>query len=220
MLSELGLVGLGLYVAAIALLVAAAVGNPFSRRRDPLHPVLVAMQAGVIAFFVHLSWDWDWDMAAVGTLVFVFARRVRLVSGDPRRGTSGARTGRRLRPVIRRPRASVLLRRPPAASGEAAGPAATPAWLRADEKERMDESGREDGRASARRARRSRRVGWAPRVVASAALVLLAVSWMPPYLAHRAESAAIAASSDGDVVAALATREGRPASIRWPSVPC
>jgi tetratricopeptide (TPR) repeat protein len=48
-------------------------------------------------------------------------------------------------------------------------------------------------------------LGWAPRVVASAALVLLAVSWMPPYLAHRAESAAIAASSDGDVVAALAS---------------
>jgi Flp pilus assembly protein TadD len=41
------------------------------------------------------------------------------------------------------------------------------------------------------------------RVVASAALVLLAVSWLPPYLAHRAENAALAASADGDVAAAL-----------------
>ena len=71
-LSELGVVGLVLFVAAMVLFVAAAVGNPFSRRRDALHPVLVAMQAGVIAFLVHISWDWDWDMAAIGTLVFVF----------------------------------------------------------------------------------------------------------------------------------------------------
>ncbi len=93
-LSELGLVGLGLYVAAMALLVAAAVGNPFSRRRDPLHPLLVAMQAGVIAFVVHLSWDWDWDMAAVGMLVFVFIaacvsyRATR--AGDERRASRHA----------------------------------------------------------------------------------------------------------------------------------
>ena len=64
--------GLALFVAAIVLFVAAMVGNPFARRRDPLHPLLVALQAGVVAFFVHMSWDWDWDMAAVGTLVFVF----------------------------------------------------------------------------------------------------------------------------------------------------
>ena len=71
-LSELGVVGLALFVAAIVLFVAAMVGNPFARRRDPLHPLLVALQAGVLAFFVHISWDWDWDMAAVGTVVFVF----------------------------------------------------------------------------------------------------------------------------------------------------
>ncbi len=71
-LSELGVVGLALFAAAVVLFVAAMVGNPFARRRDPLHPLLVALQAGVMAFFVHMSWDWDWDMAAVGTLVFVF----------------------------------------------------------------------------------------------------------------------------------------------------
>ena len=75
-LSELGVVGLALFAAAIVLLVAAMVGNPFSRRDDPLHPLLVALQAGVIAFFVHMSWDWDWDMAAIGTLAFVFIAAV------------------------------------------------------------------------------------------------------------------------------------------------
>ena len=39
--------------------------------------------------------------------------------------------------------------------------------------------------------------------MASTALVLLAVSWLPPYLAQRAENAALAAASDGDVSAAL-----------------
>ena len=71
-LSELGVVGLALFVAAIVLFVAAAVGNPFSRRDDPLHPLLVALQVGAVAFFVHMSWDWDWDMAAAGMLAFVF----------------------------------------------------------------------------------------------------------------------------------------------------
>ncbi len=100
-LGELGTVGLALFVAAMALCVAAMVGNPFSCRRDPLHPLLVAMQAGVIAFFVHVSWDWDWDMAAIGTLVFVFvaasasyrtARAADERDREPRRATSsGAR---------------------------------------------------------------------------------------------------------------------------------
>ena len=71
-LSGLGVVGLGLFVAAIALLVAAAVRNPFADRRDPLRPLLVALQAGVVAFVVHISWDWDWDMAAIGTVFFLF----------------------------------------------------------------------------------------------------------------------------------------------------
>ena len=90
-LSELGVVGLVLFVAAMVLFVAAAVGNPFSRRRDPLHPLLVALQVGVIAFFVHISWDWDWDMAAIGTVAFVFVavcasyRATRAADGRRRR---------------------------------------------------------------------------------------------------------------------------------------
>ena len=62
---------------------------------------------------------------------------------------------------------------------------------------------RRAGAAPETPARRARRAGWAPRVVASAALLLLAASWLPPYLALRAENAALAASSDGDVATAL-----------------
>ncbi len=182
-LSELGVFGLGLYVGAMALLVAAAIGNPFSRRRDPLHPLLVAMQAGVIAFFVHLSWDWDWDMAAVGTLIFIF------IAACVSYRTTRAADERRAR---RCAAAADAPEDPGAPAGEAPGP----------EMERGEE-GADDAPAPEQAARRPRRVGWAPRVVASAALVLLAVSWLPPYLSHRAENAAFAASSDGDVVAAL-----------------
>ncbi len=60
-----------------------------------------------------------------------------------------------------------------------------------------------DDRAGAPVAARRRHAGWAPRVVASVALVLLALSWMPPYLAGRAEKAARVAASDGEVAVAL-----------------
>ena len=92
-LSELGVVGLALFVAAIVLFVAAAVGNPFSRRDDPLHPLLVALQAGAVAFFVHMSWDWDWDMAAVGMLAFVFVGAAASYRGT--RAADDRRTARR-----------------------------------------------------------------------------------------------------------------------------
>ena len=72
-LSELGVVGLSLLVAALALLCAAAIGNPFTDRGDPSRSLLVALQAGMVAFLVHISWDWDWDMAAIGTVFFLFA---------------------------------------------------------------------------------------------------------------------------------------------------
>ena len=93
-LSELGVVGLVLFAVAMVLFVVAAVGNPFAHRRDPLHPLLVALQAGVIAFIVHMSWDWDWDMAAIGTLVFVFI--AVCVSYRATRAADERRTARRL----------------------------------------------------------------------------------------------------------------------------
>ena len=72
-LSELGVVGLVLFAAAIALFLAAAIRNPFRDRGDPMRPLVVALQAGMVAFVVHMSWDWDWDMAAIGVVFFLFA---------------------------------------------------------------------------------------------------------------------------------------------------
>jgi O-Antigen ligase/Tetratricopeptide repeat len=196
-LSELGVIGLGFFVAAIVLMLAAMVGNPFAYRRDPFHPLLVSLQAGVIAFIVHMSWDWDWDMAAVGTLAFVFiaacvsyrsTRRadVRRAERRAARVTGGGDAG----VAVEEPRGAELDAVPDErAAGEDDAPAAPEA-----------EGG---GDALQAPPRRSRRVGWAPRAVASAALVLLAVSWLPPFVAQRAENAALAAASEGDVTTAL-----------------
>ena len=246
-LSELGVVGLALLAAAIILFVVAAVGNPFSRRRDPLHPLLVALQAGVIAFIVHMSWDWDWDMAAIGTLVFVFV--AVCVSYRTTRAADEKRAARRLakdeaaaepEPETRAvtaeaPQATaedapvaVLATQQQTASVTVAASTDVPAEAAADAPVAgapaagapgagVAESGRLPDDAAAcevyaaeqdeperrRHSHRSRRVRWPLRVMASTALVLLAVSWLPPYLALRAENAALAASGDGDVTAAL-----------------
>src|SRR5665647_87039 len=52
-------------------------------------------------------------------------------------------------------------------------------------------------------ARRRRAAAWPARTVVTVALVLLAASWLVPYLAARAESAALAAAGDGDTAVAL-----------------
>lgn len=156
-MSELGVIGLALFAAAMALFAAAAVGNPFADRSDPLRSLLVALQAGVVAFLVHISWDWDWDMAAVGTVFFLFAGACSAYLGtrrDERRSGEGVRHG--------------------------------------DRAERS---------ADVPRGRRSASLPL--RAAGSLALVLLAVSWVFPYLAVRAENAAFTASGQGDAAAAL-----------------
>jgi tetratricopeptide (TPR) repeat protein len=160
-LSELGTIGLGLFAAAMALFVAAAVRNPFADRQDPLRPLVVALQAGMTAFVVHISWDWDWDMAAIGVIFFLFAAACSsyLV-------TRAA--------DLRRP--EVLAVPTAAEASEAPLPVA---------------------------AGRQRSAGWPARTVATIALVVLAASWLVPYLAAREESAALAASGEGDSAVAL-----------------
>ena len=223
-LSELGVVGLALFVGAMLLFVAAMVGNPFARRSDPLHPLLVALQAGVIAYLVHISVDWDWDMAAVGTLAFVFiavcaSYRSTVRADEARSRRRAARTREGVEEPVTGEEA--LPAEPDAvqsgASAETAGPADGETRTAADPEPPADTAAEAAEDASATDdadtggvygqetpRRRPRRVGWAPRVVASAALLLLAVSWLPPYFAMRAENAALAAASDGDVTAALA----------------
>jgi tetratricopeptide (TPR) repeat protein len=151
-LSELGVVGLVLFIAAVALILAAAVRNPLADRGDPMRPLVVALQAGLVAYVVHISWDWDWDMAAVGVVFFLFAATCS--------SYLSARAGRQ------EPRDAVTL-------ANAGAPA-------------------------------RRRAGvWPLRAAASAALVLLAVSWFVPYLSLRAQSAAIAAAGQGRLTEAL-----------------
>ena len=70
----------------------------------------------------------------------------------------------------------------------------------------------EAGNGEKRRRRRRRRSGWGIRAVASTALVLLALCWLPPYLAQRAENSALAAASDGRVAAGL-TQARRAATL-------
>ena len=254
-LSELGVIGLALFAVALFLFVAAAIGNPFARRRDPLHPLLVALQAGVIAFLVHISWDWDWDMAAIGTLVFVFVavcvsyratraaderRAARALEGEEPVGApagtraemtsdGGAREvapGGALAGKVPVGAPAATAGQPAGAqivvgaavpgspdgvvepSGEAASPAPADGSVE-------DSAGAEEPATPVRPAapaekppgerprRRSHRVGWPIRVAASSALLLLAVSWLPPYLALRAENSALAAASDGKANAAL-----------------
>ncbi len=193
-LGELGAVGLALFVAAMALCVAAMVGNPFSRRRDPLHPLLVAMQAGVIAFFVHISWDWDWDMAAIGTLVFVF-----VAASASYRTTRAAGERSRARRRVESPAAPA----PAAPASDDPVSDEPTADERAPDAPAAREAAEPRATGVAARTATRRHAGWAPRVVASAALVLLAVSWMLPYLSGRAETAALVAASDGEVAVAL-----------------
>jgi tetratricopeptide (TPR) repeat protein len=160
-LSELGVVGLCLFAAAMALFIAAAVRNPFSDRRDPLRSLVVALQAGMVAFVVHISWDWDWDMAAIGTVFFLFAAACSSYLAT--RGSD------------RRRQAAVA----------AAEVSSTPAEV------------------SPAPPGRRRAAAWPARTVATLALVLLAVSWLVPYLAARDASAALAAAGDGDTTVAL-----------------
>jgi O-Antigen ligase len=57
-LSELGVIGLLLLVAVLAIPLAAAV----RRRATPLVP---ALTGAYVAFLVHLSVDWDWELSGV-----------------------------------------------------------------------------------------------------------------------------------------------------------
>ena len=166
-LSEMGTVGLGLFAAAVALFAAAAVRNPFTDRRDPSRPLLVALQAGMVAFVVHISWDWDWDMAAIGTVFFLFVAACSSYLAT-------RATDRRRSAVDEAPGNALAV--PKEAPAEASLPES---------------------------ARQRRIAAWPARTVATVALVLLAASWLVPYLAARQESAARAAASDGDTAVAL-----------------
>lgn len=184
-LSELGIVGLVLFVASMLLFVATSFRNPFRDRGDPMRSLIVALQAGILAFLVHISWDWDWDMAAIGFVFFLFvtvsSSYLATRAGDARPGAAREQMPEASRPADEADDG----RDSPADAGPA--PAA-------------DAAGAASGEAGTRRRRRA---GWPVRAAATAALVLLALSWGVPYLAQRASSAALAESAGGHAAAAL-----------------
>ncbi|MGZ4198642.1 MAG: O-antigen ligase family protein [Thermoleophilia bacterium] len=105
-LSELGLVGLVLFVVALGGLLVAALRPVGRAARDADRGLLAALQAVSIAFVAHMTIDWDWDMAAAGVAfllltgvaaAYVRGRRVSLAVDTPsaRHAAHGAREGLR-----------------------------------------------------------------------------------------------------------------------------
>ena len=158
-LSELGLVGLVLFVLAIGGLLVAAL-RPLGRAaRGADRGLRAAMQAAIVAFVVHMTIDWDWDMAAAAVVFLLFV------------GVAAAYVrGRRAGPAA------------------AAVPAVVATPVSPD---------------AARPPGRGPRFGIASRVLASGALALVALSFLPPYLSGSALSRAIVLASDNRTSAAI-----------------
>jgi tetratricopeptide (TPR) repeat protein len=184
-LSGLGVVGLGLFVAAIGLFLAAAIRNPFRDRRDPLRPLVVALQAGMVAFVVHMSWDWDWNMAAVGVVFLLFAATCSSYLATREAARKGVREWADAGGASFAAAAPEDVTTTP--EDVATGPA--PPGTRAQVPPVTGPAGRGGT--------------WPLRAAASALLVLLAVAWLFPYMSGRAEKAALVAASEGDPAAAL-----------------
>jgi hypothetical protein len=71
-LSELGVVGLALFVVALGGLLLGALRPVGRAARDADRGLLAALQAAAVAFVVHMTIDWDWDMAAAALLFLLF----------------------------------------------------------------------------------------------------------------------------------------------------
>ncbi len=71
-LSELGAVGLALFVIALGGLLLGALRPVGRAARDADRGLLAALQAAALAFVVHMTIDWDWDMAAAALLFLLF----------------------------------------------------------------------------------------------------------------------------------------------------
>lgn len=161
-LSELGLPGLLTFAAAMALFVAAALRGLLRWRRDPERSLLAALQAGFIAFVVHMTWDWDWDMAAAGVAAVLFAAAAAAYASTR----------------------DVEVRVDTAAAEAVVGD---------------DTASGDDAAAAPRPVSRASVPG---RLLASGLLLLLAMSWLPPFMADRAQNRAVGEAANGNVTAA------------------
>lgn len=75
-LSETGIIGLALFVAAIGALLMSVFRRLRRDRDDPRRSLVAAFQAASLVVVVHICWDWTWDMAAVGTAFLLLAGTV------------------------------------------------------------------------------------------------------------------------------------------------
>ena len=184
-LSELGIPGLATFAAAMALLLASVLRGLRRGRRDPERALLAGLQAGLLAFVVHMSWDWDWDMAAASTAFFLLAAAAS---------------------------SYITHREAPAPSlGEVAAEDDGVGAGEGAEGEAGEDTEREDG-APGPPARGPRVTAVPARILASGLLLLVALSWVPPYLADRDQNRAVEEAAKGDLVAAAASAQS---SSRW-----
>ena len=241
-LSELGWIGLTLFVAAIALFVVAAFRRLTHDRGDPERPLLAALQAGVIAFVVHISWDWDWDMAVAGSVFFLFAAAAAAFLttrgndlADARRASKehdgepgeAARTAV-VRVAVPAGEAAAQTVATEAAAAQTVATEAAAAQTVATEvaaaqtvaTEAAAEAAVADSDIVAQAGaapRRHTRVPYAPlpvRLALSGLALLAALSWLQPYLGEQASARAIAAAGTGELT--LAVREAETARARNP----
>ena len=116
-LSELGLVGLVLFVLAVGGLLVAAL-RPLGRAaRDADRGLLAALQAAIVAFVAHMTIDWDWDMAAAAVAFLLFAG---VAAAYVRGRRAGLRRGGRARSGASPPRRGDAAAAPAAATAPAA----------------------------------------------------------------------------------------------------
>jgi tetratricopeptide (TPR) repeat protein len=132
-----------------------------------------------------MTWDWDWDMAAAGSAFFLIAAAA--VSYITRRGTPLAPLG--------------------LAEGDEPEPESAATVLAVDPSVERGEAGEAPAHP-----RRPRAAGVAAKILASGLLVLLAASWLPPYLGDRAQNRAVEQAAKGDAAAAA---ESARSATRW-----
>jgi tetratricopeptide (TPR) repeat protein len=158
--------------------------------RDLDRGLLAALQAAIVAFVFHMTIDWDWDMAAA-TVAFLLLTGVCAAFVCHQRVAARAGIGLSASDVA------------PAAPGDR--PAAPDDVTQAPGDVTPAAPGdRPVAPPVASREPRRLRFGIASRVLATGVLLLVALSWLAPYLSDRALSRSLVLASDNHTAAAVA----------------
>jgi hypothetical protein len=168
-----------LFAVAIFGLFAAAVRSLWRHRRHAERPLLAACFAAALAFALHMSVDWDWDMAAA-TIVFVLLLTVVAAFSPGEAGTQATASAAANPPGVD-------------IDADADDPAGSdPATAAAD--------------PSAIKPSRRRRLPLPATILACGLPLLVAVSWLFPYLSTRAQASAVAQADQHPAAAASSAR--------------